>query len=186
MNPILKITFFLLLIGNLVFGQKQEYKSLTNNELELIDKLSSTLKDSTIIISPLIIFGIDSTYLDISILNTKYGFAKKQFEKILADTFLIEDNNYFEVLNPDSLIAFKYFKKPGYIIFNPILYFIKQYYNKDAICYFRKPIFSKNNSYAIIQYWVHCGDECGWGEVVLMKKVNGKWAKFKTLIMSES
>ena len=102
---------------------------MTNNELELIDKLSSTLKDSTIIISPLIIFGIDSTYLDISILNTKYGFAKKQFEEILADTFLIEDNNYFQVLNPDSLIAFKYFKKPGYIIFNPILYFIKEYYN---------------------------------------------------------
>jgi hypothetical protein len=70
MNPILKITFFLLLIGNLVFGQKQEYKSLTNNELELINMLSSTFTDTTIIISPLIVFGIDSTDLDISMLNT--------------------------------------------------------------------------------------------------------------------
>jgi hypothetical protein len=186
MNPILKITAFLLLIGNLVFGQKQEYKSLTNNELELIDKLSSTLKDSTIIISPLIIFGIDSTYLHISMLNTKYGFAKKQFEKTLADTFLIKDNKYFEVLSPDSLIAFKIYQEPGYIILDPLFYCIKKFYQKSAICYFRKPIFSKNNSYAIIEYWVSCGNLCGWGEIVLMKKVQGKWSIFKTLVASES
>lgn len=161
MNTILKITVFLLLISNLVFGQKQEYKSLTNNELELIDKLSSTLKDSTIIISPLIVSAIDSTYLDISMLNTKYGFVKTQFKKTLADTFLIVDSKYFEVLSPDSLIAFKNYQKPGYIIFDPILHFVNKYYKKDAICYFRKPIFSKNNSYAIIEYWVYCGDLCG-------------------------
>jgi hypothetical protein len=83
MNPILKITFFLLLISNLVLGQKQEYKSLTNNEIELIEKLSSTLKDSTITISPLFVFGIDSTHLDISLLITKYGFAKNNLKKHL-------------------------------------------------------------------------------------------------------
>ncbi len=186
MKPILKIIVSLLLINNLVFGQKQEYKSLINNEIELIDKLSSTFLDTTIIISPLIIFGIDSTNLDISMLNAKYGFAKKQFEKTLADTFLIKDNNYFDVLSPDSLIAFKNYQEPGSIILDPLFYCIKKFYQKDAICYFRKPIFSKNNSYAIIEYWVSCGNLCGWGEIVLMKKVKGKWTIFKTLTTSES
>jgi len=146
MKPILKILVFLLLISNLVFGQKQEYKSLTNNELELINNLSSTFTDTTIIISPLIVFGIDSTHLDISLLITKYGFAKKQFEKTLADTFLIKDNKYFEVLSPDSLIAFKNYQEPGYIILDPLFYCIKIFYQKSAICYFRKSIFSKNTS----------------------------------------
>jgi hypothetical protein len=112
----------------------------------------------------------------------------------LGDTLLIKDNKYFKVISPDSLLKYKSLKfdadfriRKGIDLFqSPILYFIEKNYNKEGICYFYKPIFSKERTYAIAEYWVHCGSLCGWGQVVLMKRINRKWTIIETLVYRES
>jgi len=187
MRHIISIFSFLILFTNLTFGQNRSYKQLTEIDLNLINELSSTIKDSDFIVSPLIYSNIDTEHLDILLLTSKYGFEKEQFENSLLDTFQINENKYFTILNPDSLIAFKNHKESGVIFLDPLMYCIKKYYQKDAICYFKKPVTTKNKSYAIVQYWITCGDLCGWGEIVLMKRLNKEnWSKIETLVTSES
>lgn len=56
----------------------------------------------------------------------------------------------------------------------PILYYVEKNYKKNGICYFYKPVFSRDKTSAVVKYWVDCGSLCGWGETVLMKqKKNG-------------
>jgi|SRR5690554_125324 len=185
MRQVFTILCFLILFDSSVFGQSRDFKLLTDKELELINDLSSTFKDTSIsfVISPLIVSLIDSSSLDIPEMVDKYGFTKNQFEFIAYDTLLIKDNKYFIVISPDSLIKYNNLEfdddfciREGFDLFqSPILYFIDKSYNKKGICHFYKPIFSKKGSYAIVQYWMDCGFFCGSGELVLMKKVNDKW-----------
>ena len=184
----ISIFSFLILIANLTFGQNRNYKQLTEIDLNLINELSSTINDTNLVVSPLVYSNIDTSYLDFPLLTNKYGFEEKQFKNTSLDTFQINQIRLFKVLNSDSLIAFKNHKEPGKIFLDPgpLLYCIKKYYQKDAICYFKKPVITKNKSYAIEQYWIICGDLCGWGEIVLMQRVNGKWSIIKTLVTSES
>ena len=186
MKHIITIYSFLILLTNLTSGQNKNYKPLTEIDLNLINELSSTIKDTNFIISPLVYSNVDTAHLDITLLTSKYGFEKQQFKNSLLDTFQINENDYFSILNPDSLIAFKNHEEPGVIFLYPLIYCIEKYYKKNAICYFNKPLITKNKSNAIVQYWISCGNLCGWGEIVLMKKVNGKWSIIKTLVTRES
>ena len=186
--------FFLLLFNNFILGQNQKYGLLAVEELELINDLSSTFKDTSIVISPLIVFTIDSSTLDMSILTEKFSFVKSQFGNRSSDTLLFRDNKYFKVISPDSLIKYRKLKfKSDYRVHEkidlfqtPILYYIEKNYQKAGICYFYKPVFSRNKTYAVIQYWVDCGSLCGWGKTVLMKKTKDKWIIIDTLGYSES
>jgi hypothetical protein len=190
------ILCFLILFDNFVFGQSRDYKLLTDTELELINDLSSTFKDTSIsfVISPLIVSSIDSSPFDIYKKVNKYGFTKNQFETSANDTFFVKDNKYFKVINPDSLLKYDRLKfdvefsvrKGIDVLQSPILYFIEKNYNKKGICNFYKPILSRKKIYAITQYWVGCGFLCGWGEMVLMKKIKGKWTIIDTLVYEES
>lgn len=182
----ISIFSFLILLSNLTIGQSKSYKQLTEVDLILIKELSSTITDTNFIVSPLIYSNVDIEHLDFTLLTNKYGFEKKQFNNSLSDTFKINENDFFTVLNADSLIAFENHKEPGIIFLDPLLYCIKKYYQKDAICYFKIPVVTKNKAYAIVQYWITCGDLCGWGEIVLMKGTNAKWSKVETLVTSES
>jgi len=194
MRNVILIICFLILFNNFAFGQNHAYKSLTDKELAIISDLSSTFKDTTFVISPLIVSIIDSTTLDIPVIINKYAFSKGQFEDTIGDTILIKENKYFKIVCPDSLIKYENLKfNADYNIRNgidmlqsPILNFIGKNYNKSGICYFNKPVFSKNMPYAIVKYWVNCGGLCGWGETVLMKKTKGKWIKIETLVFEES
>lgn len=190
------ILCFLILFDNFVLGQSRDYKLLTDKELDLVNDLSSTFKDTSIsfVISPLIVSSIDSSSLDIPELVDKYGFTKNQFEFSAYDTLLIKDNKYFKVISPDSLIKYDNLEfdadfciREGIDLFqSPILYFIDKSYNKKGICHFYKPIFSKKETYVLVQYWMNCGFLCGYGELVLMKKINGKWTIIDTLVYEES
>lgn len=182
----ISIFTFLILLSSLTFGQSKSYKQLTGIDLNIINELSLTIKDTNFIVSPLIYSNVETEHLDFTSLTNKYGFEKKQFNNSLLDTFKINQNDFFTVLNPDSLIAFENHKEPDIIFLDPLLYCIKKYYQKDAICYFKKPVMTNNKAYAIVQYWITCGDLCGWGEIVLMKRTNGKWSKIETLVASES
>ena len=196
MRRVMTILCFLILFDNFVFGQSRDYKLLTNTELNLVNDLSSTFKDTSIsfVISPLIVSSIDSSSLDIPEMVDKYGFTKNQFEFSTYDTLLIKDNKYFKVISPDSLIKYynlefdaDFYIREGIDLFqSPILYFIAKSYNKKGICYFYKPIFSKKGSYVLVQYWMNCGFLCGYGELVLMKKINGKWTIIDTLVYEQS
>lgn len=187
MKQIISIFSFLILFIYLAYGQNKNYKQLTEIDLNLINELSSIIKDSDFVVSPLIYSNIDTAHLDFTLLTSKYGFEKEQFKNSLLDTFQINQAGLFKVLNPDSLIAFKNHEEPGIIFLDPLMYCIKKYYKKDAICYFKKPVITKNKSYAIVQYWITCGNLCGWGEIILMRKGNNyKWSKIETLVTSES
>lgn len=196
MRRVLIFFCFLILFDNFVFGHSRDYKLLTDTELELINDLSSTFKDTSIsfVISPLIVSSIDSSPFDIYKKVNKYGFTKNQFETSANDTFFVKDNKYFKVINPDSLLKYDRLKfdvefsvrKGIDVLQSPILYFIEKNYNKKGVCNFYKPIFSKERTYAIAEYWINCGYLCGWGEMVLMKRINRKWVIIDTLVYSES
>ena len=169
MRRIMTILCFLILFDNFVLGQSLDYKLLSDTELALVNDLSSTLTDTIFVISPLIFSSVDASRIDIPKMVNKYGFSKKQFGNTLGDTLLIKDSKYFKVISPDSLLKYKRLKfdadfriRKGIDLFqSPILYFIEKNYNKEGICYFYKPIFSKERTYAIAEYWVYCGSLCG-------------------------
>ena len=196
MRRVLIFFCFLILFDSFVLGQSHKYKWLSNMELELINDLSSTFKDTSVsfVISPLIVTSMESSSFDIYKKVNKYGFTKSQFETSANDTFFVKDNKYFKVINPDSLLKYDRLKfdaefsirKGIDVLQSPILYFIEKNYTKKGICYFYKPIFSKERSYAIAEYWVTCGSLCGWGEMVLMKQINHKWTIIDTLVYHES
>lgn len=184
----------IFLFNNFILGQNQKYVILSDNELGLINDLSSTFKDTSIVISPLISPSVDSSLLDIPGLVNKYGFNKSQFEKTINDVLLIKGNKYFEVISLDSLVKYENAKFDTDIrlrnqidLFqSPVLYFIEKNYNKSCLCYFYRPVFSKNGNYAIAEFWVNCGEEDGWGETVLMKKAKDNWIIVDILVMKQS
>lgn len=191
----LYILFCLLfLFNNFTRGQNQNYELLSDKEVGLINDLSSTFKDTIFVISPRIISSVDSSLLDIPVLANKYGFNKWQFKKKNINVLLISDNKYFKIINIDSLVKYEKAKfdadfriRERIDLFqSPVLYFIERDYNKSGICYFYRPVFSKNGNYAVAEYWVDCGEECGWGETVLMKKTKDKWIIVDTLVMKVS
>ena len=196
MRQLMTILCFLILFNYFVFGQSRNYQLLTDTEFDLLNDLSSTFKDTSIsfVISPLIVSSINSSSLDIPEMVDKYGFTKNQFEFSANDTLLMKDNRYFKVISTDSLIKYKNLEfdadfciRVGIDLFkSPILHFIEKNYNKQGICYFYKPIFSKKGTYVLAQYWVNCGFLCGFGELVWMKKINGKWTIIDTLVYEQS
>ena len=138
---------------------------------------------------------IDTSSLDIKELSKKYGFNKGLFSNFTKDTIILERNDYFKIINPDSLS--KYIKIQNFTLLNvsndsllllndPVLYYINKYYGKQGICNFHKVVYSKNRNYALVEYWMHCGFLCGYGEIIVMKKVKNKWIKLETLVINES
>lgn len=184
----------LFLFNSSILGQNQKYRLLTDSELSLINDVISTFEDvnKSIVISPLICYSINLSSDEITVMINKYGFAKSQFKNTLKDTLLVKDNKYFKVINPDSLLKYQNYKfdidfcvrENINFIHTPILYFIEKNYKESGICYFYKPIFSKDKTYAIAEYLIYNGDS--WGETVLMKKKNGKWILIESLGFVES
>jgi hypothetical protein len=190
---ILILGAIIFISSNSIFGQNVIFKNMSEMEIEIINDLCSTFEDTIFVISPLVIDLIDSARLDIPTLK-KAGFDESQFSLKSNDTLLIKSNKYFKALNTDSLIKYKNLKFTNEFIFQngidflqqPILYYVEKEYGKEGICYFNKPILSKNNVYAIAEYWVSCGNLCGWGQIVLMKKMKGNWIIVETLVHRES
>jgi len=188
------ISFFILILNCIAFGQNPKYKSIDRSELELINDLSTTVVDTSLpfIVSPLIVFPIDTSSIDIPKMIAKYGFSNNQFGSPLKDTFLLKNNRCFDVINPDSLIKYKNAKNiissgdSILVLTDPLIFYLDKYYRKNGICYFHKPIFSFNKAYAIVEYYIYCGSLCGDGEIVLMKKIKGKWIRIQTLMVWES
>lgn len=184
----------LLLFSNTSFGQN--HKLVSEIEQGLINDLSSTFRDTSIsfVISPLITSTISSSDIDIPRIINKYGFSKKKLVEKSNDTLRIKNNTYFKIIDQDSLLKYNNLEfdtesciEKGIDPFqHPILFYIEKNYNKGGICYFYKPVFSKSRSYAIIEYWIHCGSLFGWGELVLMKKREDKWIIIETLMCNES
>jgi len=169
-----------------MFCQNQNYKPITTSELELYRDLIKTIKDDSFIVHPLIYSPVDLSMINTSMLIIKYGFTKKQFKNTNSDTILIENNKYFKIINPDSLFYFKNYRVEGDNIFEPFLYAINKIYHKEAYCQFYKLIFSSNGTFALAEYFVTCGDLCGYGETVIMKRTKGKWLIIKRLTSSIS
>jgi hypothetical protein len=185
---VLTICFFFLL-SEITFGQSHEYKSLNDTELKIINDLSSTLKDKceSYIISPFIVSPIQLYPVLIKELINKYGFNRTQLEKLNSDTLILNKNDYFKIINPDSLTKYsKISRDTTMLISNPLLYSIKKYYEKKGICYFHKIVFSENKDYALVEYWFYCGFLCGQGATVIMKRTANNWIVFEIIARSLS
>lgn len=72
---------FTFLFNNFIIGQNQKYVLLSDKELGLINDLSSTFKDTSIVISPFIVSSIDSSSIDMSKLTKKFNFCEKSIWK---------------------------------------------------------------------------------------------------------
>lgn len=185
---------FTFLFNNFIIGQNQKYVLLSDKELGLINDLSSTFKDTSIVISPFIVSSIDSSSIDMSKLTKKFNFVKSQFGNHANDTLLLRDNIYFKIIRSDSLLKYEKLRfDVDYRIHEkidlfqtPILYYVEKNYKKNGICYFYKPVFSRDKTSAVVKYWVDCGSLCGWGETVLMKKTKEKWIIIDTFAYEES
>ena len=195
-DSVIVICFFFILT-EMTFGQSHAYKVIDDADQKVINDLSSTFKDTSIsfLLSPFVGLPIDTFSLNIHEVTKKYGFSKDQILNITKDTLILQKNDYFKILNSDSLIKYK--KVPDFTLLNvsdnsyllltdPELYYIKKYYGKRGICSFRKIVYSKNRDYALVEYWMHCGSLCGYGETVVMKKMRNKWIIKETLIICQS
>jgi hypothetical protein len=38
-------------------------------------------------------------------------------------------------------------------------------------------LFDKSHTHAIVGFGVHCGPQCGWGQIAVLEKLNGNWQK---------
>jgi hypothetical protein len=167
------------------FGQGHEYKFLNVIEQEIINDLSSTFKeeDSSIIISPFVVLPIYNSNQNIHELTKKYGFIKRQLKNFSKDTLLLGKNNYFKIINPDSLIKYQNIPHDtAMLIRDPVMSAVEKHYGKSSICHFNKIVFSRDRDYALVGYGIYCGFLCGNGKTVIMKKINNKWILLDTLI----
>ena len=184
-----KIRFVLLVlfISNFSFAQNREPQFLSDVEQNLINDLTYTFKDTSIsfILSPFINYSIDTSMLDLNFLTNKYGFLVKDIEKDRKDTLLLTQNDFFQIMNQDSLIKYRKIEI-NESLDDPVLDEIEKYYNKLGICSFHHIVFSKNKDYALVEYYMHCGFLCGFGEVVLMKRKDKHWIRLETLVINES
>lgn len=177
----------LFLSDNYIAGQNHNYIFLPEEDSLLICNLFSEINEKDFVVSPIVNFFNEKYISEYSQIR-KFGFSK-QTKKEKNDTLIIRKNDLFCVIDPDSLLKYDNFvtgPDTKEIIVEPLLYYIKKQYNKDHICYFNKPIFSKNKKYALMKYFISCGDLCGFGEVVLMKKINNKWKINKSLVFIAS
>jgi hypothetical protein len=55
--------------------------------------------------------------------------------------------------------------------------FHKKY--KSNFSSYTKPLFSYTGDYALIEYSFYCGSTCGWGIVLVLKKIDDKWIVIK-------
>ncbi|SHE84271.1 hypothetical protein SAMN05444405_103162 [Bacteroides luti] len=188
MKKMLLILSYIILSNNSLFGQDQIYKAISDSEFKLYRDIVSTLKDTSFIVYPLIEKHISSSMLDIPELIQKYGFNREQFRKsAIDDVFIIKNNSSFNAINPDSIDSYQNYKEANdTLIFEPFLYAIKKHYHKSAVCYFNKLLLSKNKKFAIAEYFISCGNLCGYGATVLMKKKKDKWIIIKYLTHSIS
>ncbi len=190
-KPHMKITLSIfLLISSLytcVIAQTRTYEILEDEDQNLINDLTSTFKDQSIpfLLSPFVRHSIDTSMLDIPHLEKDYRFEKVKFKMQNNESKLLNRNDFLLILNPDSLIKYESIDNAESFE-DPVLENISKYYGKMGICEFRRIIYSQNREYAIIEYWMNCGFLCGFGEVVLMKKKNNHWTKYRPLVLSES
>jgi hypothetical protein len=101
----------------------------------------------------------------------------------------------YERLSDSLLLAFELNK--NYIIYDSsritkenidkysISGFIFSIYKKK-MCEFRKPIFSSNGKFVIIDYFFQCGWLCGKGAVLLLENKSGKWVTKKYLLFTQN
>ncbi|MGE5428283.1 MAG: hypothetical protein ACM3O8_10340 [Methylococcaceae bacterium] len=179
MRNTIRLTLLILLFNLSAFAQKGKYATISNPELEIYWNLILSLKDSSFVISPLVKESIKPSWIDIPKMVKKYGFIESQLKNSTTNTTLINNNKYFKVISPDSIIKFRRFESTliidSKIILDPYYYFIEKTYHKKCICEFSKTIFSKDKTYAITDYTINCGMDDGRGETVLMKKIGLKW-----------
>ena len=178
---------FILLFNFVTFAQRENYETISNYEFDLFKDVISSINDSSFIISPLLKDTIGVSMLDTKQLISKYGFTDSLLRKQTKDKFQIGKNDYFEVADIDSIMKFKNFGLTPMIIdssyvFAPYYYFVNKVYHKKCICTFSKPIISKNNIYAIVEYFIGCGADDGMGKIILVKKTNNEWAKIDDLL----
>jgi len=169
------------------FAQHKEYKILNIEEQNLINDLTSTFEDTSIpfILSPFINFSIETSMLDLDFLINKFGFMDKDIIDDRKDTLLLTHNDFFQIINQDSLTKYRRIDA-GKSIADPVLDNIEKYYSTSGICSFHHIVFSKNKEYALVEYYMHCGFLCGFGEVVLMKRKNNHWIRLETLVINQS
>lgn len=182
MNRKYYLLFILITNSWISLGQRLN----VNNELiNVINDLSSSLRieNERYVVSPFIAGEIDLSELNTKELVAKYGFDFKNQENTKLDTLLLASNRFFSVLNPDSLLKYQRLNFNNTILdFDPKLQFIEKQYHRIGIIYFKKVILSKKKGYALVEYWMYCGNLCGYGETIVMKKINNKWEKFDVLI----
>jgi hypothetical protein len=215
----MKTTYILLIIifsiNNFASGIKNNYKSISKNDIEVLNDLCSTLLDSKklMLINPFITTPVDFTIYQTGLIDPKYGFNTSKFEylagdtlyikqnpkqfsdilskngsfNLFSDTLLINFNNFFEILSTDTVIKYESIaaKTPkDYHYENPLLKYIKNNYKGKyhRLCTFSKVLFSENSKYAIVHYYIYCGNMCADGGIVLMKKTKNKWIIINTLI----
>jgi hypothetical protein len=58
-------------------------------------------------------------------------------------------------------------------------------YSKQ-LCEFKQPIFSVNNNFAILEYFIECGWLCGKGAILLLENKNNKWTKKRVLLSKQN
>lgn len=187
----------LFLFNHFASGQNAKYQPISNLELKIINDLSSTLDTSiSFVLSPIVIsdFYNDIKYSQEVIVES--GFSESQFKSVSKDTFMIDKNRYFKVISPDSLIKYRTatvtfrLKNRGRedvnIFADQVLEYIKNQYQKRALCTFYKPIVVPSKKYAIASFYIDCGFMCGSGETVLLKSKKGKWVVVKMLSFVKS
>ncbi len=177
--------FLILLIIACSWSASGQYLNVNREELEVINDLSSVLKmdRDRYVLSPFVRSDIDLTDLNTKELTKKYGFNFKKHNDSKKDTLILNSNENFIVINPDSLIKYQSVEsEETQLNLDPKLQFIERLYNKTGILYFDKVIISSKKDFALIEYWMYCGFLCGYGETILMKKVNDRWEKLNVLI----
>ncbi len=174
---------FLLFSINTLLGQNRDYKILIDAELKIINDLTSTFRDSSLsfMLSPLIFNSFDTTSIKYHELTIKYGFDKNDLNFQMKDTFLLKKNDFFNIVNPDSLHNWRSIV-PKVKDEDPVLDKIEKYHQKLGLCSFNKIIYSKDRKYVIVQYWMDSIFLYEYGETILMEKVNNRWIRLETLL----
>ncbi len=173
----------LLFSMNTLLCQNRDYKILTDVEQRIINDLTSTFRDSSMsfMLSPLIFSSFDTSYIKFHELTIKYGFDKNDMNFQVKDTFLLKKNDYFNIVNPDSLHNWRRIV-PKVKDEDPVLDKIEKYHQKLGLCSFNKIIYSKDRKYVIVQYWMDSIFLYEYGETILMEKVNNRWIRLETLM----
>ncbi|RZK23001.1 MAG: hypothetical protein EOO43_08965 [Flavobacterium sp.] len=183
-----KLTILLFFIGSKVFGQTFSYSETKNI-------FKSFIKDNRQVFLQPKIYGYDVTEIGkyLSVNSFQRTITYSETGKTISDTlFLTKPEKLYIDSCIQSLNSFTWTEdekvKCGLERFKLITnHTQKKLPDFDHIVYsITKPIFIRQNSICFLFYDYSCGNLCGQGNLILLKKEEGNWVRWLTIFQSNS